>query len=90
MIGAIFAFVSEHLLRQGSETAAHAVADDGVTHFFGDGNAKPNIGAFILPVFHKQNKTGSRISLPPVGGQEIWPFFDDEITAHIAVRLLCD
>ena len=88
MVGASLAILSEHFLRERAKAAAHAVADDGVADFLGNGNAQPNLGAFILPVFHKQNKTGSCISLPPVSGQEIRPFFDDAITAHVAVRLL--
>ena len=61
----------EHFLRERTKAAAHAVADDGVTDFFGDGDAQPDCGAVVLPVANQQNKTGSCISLPPVGGQKV-------------------
>ncbi len=90
MIRACLALIGEHFLRKRAKAAAHAVADNGVTNFFGDGDAKADCRAVVSPVPNQQNKTGSCISLPPVGGQKVLPFFDNAVTAHVAVRLLGD
>lgn len=80
------ALFSQHLARQFAETTPHPVANHGVADLLGNGNPQPFRRIVILPVANEQNKTGSCISLPPVGGQKVCPLFDDAVTAHIAVR----
>jgi len=71
MVGASFALIAKHFLRQRAKASSHPVAHDSVADLLGDRNAQTNSVVAILPVFHEQNKTGGCISLPPVSSQKI-------------------
>ena len=88
MIGTSLAFVTQQFAHQFAKPATHPVSDNGIAHLLGYRDAKPLGFIVISPVENEQNKTGSSISLPPVGGQKIGPLGNDAVTAHIAVRRL--
>jgi hypothetical protein len=69
------AIIAKHFSHQAAKAAAHPVADNRITDFFGDGDAKPDVSFIVIPVMHQQNKTGRSKSLPPVCAEKISAFF---------------
>ena len=63
--------VGKEFPSQFPKAALHAVADDGVADFFGDGVAYTHLSVSILPIMDKQNKAAKGSPLSGIGGQKI-------------------
>jgi hypothetical protein len=74
MVGARDALPREDFAGESAEAALHAVADDGVADFLGNGETDAFGGITIGAITDEQHESGRRRALSSVRGEKIGPF----------------
>ena len=63
--------VGKEFPSQFPKAALHAVADDGIADFFGDGVPNPHLRGGVLPITDKQNEAAKGSPFSRIGGQKV-------------------
>ena len=66
----------EHFAGERAEAPLHAVADDGVADFLGDGDAGAHLRVVVAAVADEEHEAGGRRAPAGVGGEEVGALLD--------------